>query len=95
MQGVAQGAAMTKWVMATLTVPSQPALSGPRFESAAPRVHASSSSSNPPLILSLPLPSHDLAFVVVVVVIDITIASVIIITIIIISAKRGQKQREG
>ena len=90
MHGVAQGAAMTKWVMATLTVPSQPALSGPRFESAAPRVHASSSSSsNPPLILSLPLPSHDLAFVVVI--IDITIASVIII----ISAKRGQKQREG
>ena len=94
MQGVAQGAAMTKWVMATLTVPSQPALSGPRFEPAAPRVHASSSSSNLPLILSSPLPSHDLAFVVVI--IDITIASVIIIiTIIIISAKRGQKQREG
>ena len=93
MDGVSPGAAITEWIMATLNVPSQPALSGPRFESAAPRVHASSSSSNPPLILSLPLPSHDLAFVVVI--IDITIASVIIITIIIISAKRGQKQREG
>lgn len=85
---------MTEWIMATLNVPSQPALSGPRFESAAPRVRASSSPPSP-LILSLPLPSHALAFTVVIIVITIAIASVAIITIMTISAKRRQKQREG
>ena len=93
MDGVAQGAAMIEWIMATLNAPSQPVLFGPRFESATPRVHASS--SPPHLILSLPLPSHVLAFIVVIIVITIAITSVVIIAIIIISAKRGQKQREG